>query len=347
MLCISFPEGKSDTFKHIKLLSLSRFIFSYSPNPFLPFRFKSHTWDNVFHKHLWAFKKLSVPLITFRGSASPWLLSLGRPLRCFPHDFWCLPTPSHVSKLIAKVGHPLSPMKSLLKTPMSTMNLRSNNPAFCIHSSTCYKLCSHVPTPQTPFLTTQRPLFSASVIPFSSNLPNLRRSTNTSKAPVRRFIESLLANMRSVWCFGCGCASLPLSLKGEVFAIDITAFNAKCVMHNINASSHLPNVSFVRAPCEAFPIIQRLPNAICFECGIPSMLAWRLTYCHLKLNGLSVVLFVTLASLSRVVALSSVYGGRVWHILLSSTCVRINSRLYRYRSSVLVWVVRKQIHNAW
>ncbi|MGP1914544.1 MAG: hypothetical protein ACTS4V_01840 [Candidatus Hodgkinia cicadicola] len=346
MLCVTFPEGKSNTFKHIKLLSLSSASASYSTQSFLPFKSKVRTWDNNFHKRLWTLKQLPFALIVFRTAASPWVFGLGRCLRGISHDFWCFPTPSRLSAISSKVSSPSGSRQSFLKTSTSVLTFRSTLPTFCNHSAICYKLCSHFFIHQDPFLSSPRPLYSALAPSLSRNIP-LRRGHNVSKSLIRSLIERLLTNSKLVWCFGCGSAALTLRLKTKVFAFDVSTFSLKCAMHNFASSVCNTSASFKRIPSNIFPLGSPLPNAICFECGIPSISLWRSVYYHLKLNGLSITSAVTFASYSRIIALSSFYGGQVWHILLSSNCIRINSRLYRYRTSIIVWALRKQFHNNW
>ncbi|MGP1916298.1 MAG: hypothetical protein ACTS6G_02590 [Candidatus Hodgkinia cicadicola] len=346
MLCVTLPEGKSNTFKYIKLLSLSHSAVSYSIQSFLPFKTKVQTWGNNFHKRLWTLKQQPSALIVFRTSASPWVFGLGRCLRSISHDFWCFPTPSRLSATSSKVSSLSGSRQSFLKTSTSVLTFRSTFPTFCNHSETCYKLCSHFFIHQNPFLSSPRPLFSAFVPSLSQIIP-LRRGRNVSKSLIRSFIETLLTNSKLVWCFGCGSAALALHLKTEVFAFDVSIFSLKCAMHNFASSVRCASASFERIPFNGFPLGRPLPNAICFECGVPSISSWRSVYYHLKLNGLSVASAVTFASYSRVITLSSFYGGRVWHILLSSNCIRINSRLYRYRTSIIVWALRKHFHNIW
>ncbi|MFP3037500.1 MAG: hypothetical protein ACKER6_00075 [Candidatus Hodgkinia cicadicola] len=168
-----------------------------------------------------------------------------------------------------------------------------------------------------------------------------------SKSFIRCFLENLLSQFRYVWCLGCGSGGLALRLKTDVLAVDLSPFNLKCAIHNFTTLPSQATLSINLISTDSDLFGYRLPDAVCFESGLPSFSLWRLVYSHIKLNGISVVVSVTYASYLRIGLLSSQYGGKIWHIIMSANTVRVNSRLYHYRTSVVIWMVRKCDYNCW
>ncbi len=351
-MIIALILNKNQLFKYIKIISMSRLIIGYKTCSFIPFKNKSHTWKNKLYIIIYAIKHEYHNIIIISINSSTWFKGLGKAL-AFKNNFYCLYHPTHVKVLINKIG--LIGYENSFTTKISNTPILDNNynlNYYCFTFSKCFKVCKHCILNTTEYISTKHYLYvtllSHDICKTKQN-NIIRYCNNHSKQIIRTTILSILIGKGTLWDIGSGYGRTALESKilfnNYTVCIEYNSSKIKSLVHNFITTGY--NSDFYDTEFNNAIISSKLPNKVIISCGLKKLWHWRFIYVHIKTNGLVILTVISNITYTNIGILICIYKAKLFSLIISKMVLRLNNRIYRTYSTILICIVKKDVLNHW
>ncbi len=353
-MIISLFCNKFNVFYYIKIFSLCKSIVGFSSDfCFIPFKGKYFNWNNKLCIITRIIKNINIGLIVISVNSTSWYKGIGKVFKLLKHDFYCLSMPSHARKLLNRTGLIISKgVYTSVGKSISSIN-NSSLTRYCLVNNRFFKLCMHSEMTISEYCLLGNPLNTTLTTNKIPCIGNIGRHYNHSKQFVKSIVLDLLktgkTNGKTFWDIGSGCGGIGLEYKicnnYCVICMEMNLSKLKTCFHNYKVLNYRVNI------CNGLfkdkLIGNKIPNRVYIGCGIKNLWQWRLVFSHIKNNGLIVLTAVTNSSYVKIGILSSIYKSKLFSLVISKTVLKLNNKLYRTYSMVLICVIDKTQFNNW